>query len=137
MTKRMPQVREFMTPMPHTVGSDQPLKVVQDFMREYRVRHLPVKKGGKLVGIVSDRNLKEVFGTAEGAGLKAEDIMMSDPFRVAANTPLVEVAAAMAEEKFGSALVEDDEGKLVGIFTTVDVCRALRQLLETSFAADR
>ena len=59
--------------------------------------------------------------------------MVRDPFTVAADTELDEVVAAMAEEKYGCALIHDDDGKLIGIFTTVDACRALRQVLETFY----
>lgn len=131
--KKSPQVREFMTPMPHTINADLSLEAVDRLMDQFRVRHLPVKKGGRVVGIVSDRNVKEAMAVREKAPLTAEDIMIPDPFRVPAHVGLQEVAAAMAEEKYGSALVQDDTGELVGIFTSVDACRALRQILETLY----
>lgn len=130
MNLKMPRVREFMTPLPHTVGAEETLRKAQTLMKEYGVRHLPVKKDGKLIGIVSERNLKEALGSLNGALLKMEDVMIPDPFHVTPQTPLDEVAGAMAEEKYGCALVQE-EGRLIGIFTTVDACRALRQILET------
>jgi len=136
MSTKMPKVREYMTPTPRSVAAESSLHGVQQLMRHHRVRHLPVKKGETLVGIISDRSVKSALGSAGGDGLTAEDIMIPDPFSVAPQTNLDEVVAAMAEEKYGSALIQDDDGKLVGIFTTVDACRALRQVLET-FYPDR
>lgn len=136
MHAKMPQVREYMTPTPHTIAAETPLPTVQELMRQHRVRHLPVKKGETLVGIISDRSVKSALGFEGKNTLTAEDVMIRDPFTVAPQTDLDEVVAAMAEEKYGCALIQDNDGKLVGIFTTVDACRALRQVLET-FYPDR
>ena len=133
MSKKMPQIREYMTPTPHTIGADIPLKKAQEHMREFRMRHLPVRRDGHLVGIVSDRIINEALATPEGARLAVEDVMIPNPFHVEPQTPLDLVVAEMAEEKYGCALIQDASGKLLGIFTTVDACRALRQILETVY----
>lgn len=127
MSFRMPQVREFMTPAPRSVAAATPLGEIQKILRELGVRHLPVEDGQRIVGIVSDRSVK----AAQGKALTARDLLIPDPYTVLAANPLDEVAAVMAEEKYGCVLVEDDEKALIGIFTTVDACRALRQVLET------
>ncbi len=133
MIRKMPQVREYMTPMPHTIGAEQPLKKVQEMMQELRVRHLPVKKGGKLIGLISDRNVKEALVFSDKMQLTVEDVMISNPYHIPPEMNLSEVVAAMAEEKFGCAIIQEEEGNLIGIFTTVDACRALRQVLETIY----
>jgi acetoin utilization protein AcuB len=56
--------------------------------------------------------------------------MTEKPYSVSPDTPLDEVAHTMASEKFGSAVVVQN-GHVVGVFTTVDACRALGDLLET------
>lgn len=133
MTRKMPQVREFMTAAPVTVQSDASLVEVQVLMRRHGVRHLPVRKNGSLVGVVSDRNVQAEIGSPYGERYTAEDVMISDPFTVPPHAELDGVVAAMAEEKYGCVLVQDEGGELLGIFTTVDACRALRQVLETYF----
>lgn len=132
MTKPMPQVREFMTKAPHTIGADITVHKAQEIMREFQIRHLPVQYGGKLVGVLSDRNIKTALASSLADKFKVEDIMMPDPFVVEADARLDDVVNAMAEEKYGCTIVREDS-KVVGIFTTVDACRALRQVLETFY----
>lgn len=59
--KPMPTVQKYMTVQPHTIGFDQSIAKAQETMSKYRIRHLPVLKGGKLVGILSDRDLNFVL----------------------------------------------------------------------------
>ena len=53
-----PTVKDFMTEMPHTINEDLSLKKAMEMMHEYGCRHLPVLHGGKVVGILSDRDIK-------------------------------------------------------------------------------
>lgn len=132
MSRKMPQVREYMTLAPVTIAANCPLTTIRAMMRDYGVRHLPVKRNGDIVGIVSDRSVKSALAAGRGT-LTAEDVMVTDPFWVTPDTELDLVVAEMAEEKYGSALVKDDWGNLLGIFTTIDACHALRQILETFY----
>jgi acetoin utilization protein AcuB len=135
MLKKMPQVREFMTRAPLTVSQDTPLGAVIDIFRKLDIRHVPVTDGKKLVGVLSERNVRAALVSGVGADrFQARDAMMPDPYVTDASTPLAEVADRMAEDKYGCAIVEED-GHVVGIFTTVDACRALRQVLATLFAS--
>ena len=101
-------------------------------MNEYKIRHLPVLEGGKLVGLLTDRDLRlvESFKDVDATKLKVEEAMSSVVFSVEPDAALDEVVGTMAERKYGSAVVMQN-GKVVGIFTTVDVCRALAELLHS------
>jgi acetoin utilization protein AcuB len=57
MPKAIPHVERYMTTSPHTVGQDQKLSQAHKIMRAHEIRHLPVLQGGKLVGVLSDRDL--------------------------------------------------------------------------------
>jgi acetoin utilization protein AcuB len=95
-------------------------------MRSRRIRHLPVLRGGQLVGILSQRDIHLIAGlpAVDLAEVPVEDAMTSDVYSVTPDTPVAEVAAAMAEHKYGAALVV--EGKHVaGVFTTVDALQVL------------
>jgi acetoin utilization protein AcuB len=125
-----PTVRQYMTHNPHTIGREQTLDVAHRVMREHRVRHLPVLEGGKLVGLVSQRDLHliETLRDVDPAETTVEEAMTMDVYVTAPNTPLAEAARVMAENKYGSAVVVD-RAKIVGVFTTVDALLALAQLL--------
>jgi acetoin utilization protein AcuB len=82
--------------------------------------------------VLTDRDLKfvESFEGVDPARLTVADAMIEKPYAVGPDTPLDDVVSTMASEKYGSAIVVQNH-KVVGIFTTVDACRALAELLST------
>ena len=136
MSKAEPTVQKYMSVQPQSVESTETLKKARDLMSRLKVRHLPVTKVGKLVGEVSDRDIKLVSGFEEidMAEAVVADICVIKPFTVGPDTPLHEAAAEMAEKRYGSAIVVQN-GKLVGIFTTTDACRALAEIIQTRYHA--
>lgn len=123
-------VSQYMTPSPHTIGAEQSLSRAHELMRAHSIRHLPVLHGGKLVGIVTERDLHlvETLADVDDKSVPVEDAMMTVPYEVQPETPLDEVAQVMAEHKYGSAVVTK-AGHVVGMLTTVDICRALADAL--------
>jgi len=131
--KQMPKIEKYMTPMPHTIGKDIPVNKALNMMRENKIRHLPVQEAGKLVGILTDRDLK-LASSFEGADkLKVEDVMTSDPYTVHPGVALDAVVGEMAEHKYGCAIVQQDNGKVVGIFTATDGLRAFGETLHQNY----
>lgn len=130
MGLRGPTVAEFMTPAPHTIGYNQTLTAAHRLMREHRIRHLPVLKGGKLVGLVSERDLHlvETLREVDPDRVTVEEAMSSEPFTVSPDTPVETAASIMADQKYGSAVVVDRD-QVVGIFTTTDALRATVELV--------
>ncbi|MGE3975513.1 MAG: CBS domain-containing protein [Bdellovibrionales bacterium] len=130
--KSIPSVQKYMTYIPKSIGFDQSIEQAVSVMRELRVRHLPVLKGGKLVGVLSDRDINLVLGfkDVDPKNMKVEEAYTPNPYFTKPSAPLNEVVAEMAEHKYGCALVVDNN-TLVGIFTEVDAFRALSELLET------
>lgn len=124
-----PAVKDFMTALPQTVGADIELAKAEEMMVEHDCRHLPVLEGGRLVGVISDRDLALVQLTAHGEKAKVKDAMTPEPFVVDPEMALKEVASAMLEQKIGSAIVRAKEGQSWGIFTVSDALRALAHLL--------
>ncbi|MBI5513532.1 MAG: CBS domain-containing protein [Deltaproteobacteria bacterium] len=125
-----------MTATPHTVGRDQPLTVAHRLMRDHRVRHLPVVHVGKLVGLVSDRDLAliETLRDVDPAEVIVEEAMTQAPYTVGPDASLAEVAEHMAAHRYGSCVVVDGE-RVVGVFTTVDALEALAALLRSGAPA--
>ncbi len=133
--KHMPQVIAVMTPFPHTVNIDDPISTAVALMKERDFRHLPVVEHGVLRGVLSDRDVRiaaAAAGERDAASLRVRDAFHDDAYTVEADAPLDRVAAAMAERHVGSALVTKG-GKLVGVFTGTDACRALAQVLRERF----
>jgi acetoin utilization protein AcuB len=120
-----------MTPSPHSIGREQTLAEAHRAMRTHLVRHLPVLSGGKLVGILSERDLHlvETLRDVNPAQVPVEEAMTADVFTVEPTASLEGIAREMAEHKYGSAVVME-RGKVIGLFTTVDALRALASLLE-------
>lgn len=128
-------VHEWMTPDPQTVSTDTPVMEAMQTLREGGFRRLPVTKQGRLVGIATDRDLKEA--TPSGATtlsvyelnyllskLTVAEVMTRDPIRVKPDAPIEEAALAMEEHKI-SGLPVVDHDKLVGILTITDLLRAM------------
>lgn len=130
--KAIPTVDKYMTSAPITIGAEQSLEKASKLMHEHRIRHLPVLKGGQLVGILSDRDIKMVTSLKDVDPTKVlvDEALTSDPFTVSPRAALNEVCEQMAEHKYGSVLVLDNH-KLVGIFTWVDALYAFQELLDT------
>ncbi len=124
-----PRLKDHMTGMPHTIGASIPVKKVGEMMLKYEVRHLPVMKAGKLVGVISDRDVKAARSYRGQGELTAEEVMTPDPYVVGPGAELGAVVLEMAKHRYGSVLVQNDRGDVVGIFTDTDGLRVLGALL--------
>ena len=131
--KTTPLVRDYMTPLPITIGHDLTVAFANRRMHEAGVRHLPVLDAGRLVGLVSERDIALIEGLpgADTEALKVEDAMSEEVYAVEPDTTLAEAAEEMARRKIGSAIIVDG-GKVIGVLTTVDMLRALVETLRTS-----
>lgn len=132
MSKPIPTIQKYMTTAPHSIGDDQPLAKAAGIMKKHNIRHLPVLRAGKLLGILTDRDIRliESLVGVDATTLAVAEVMTEEPYAVDPNTPLDEVTGEMAHKKYGSAVVVQNH-KVVGIFTTVDACEALSELLRT------
>jgi len=130
---RPPKLKNVMTPFPYSVDADAPVDEAERFMREHKIRHLPVMDKGVLKGVVSDRDIKLMLGPdfayPNPRELKVGNVMIEDCYVVDLATPLRAVLRHMAEHRLGSALVTR-RGKLAGVFTSTDACRAFADYLE-------
>jgi acetoin utilization protein AcuB len=134
------KISEVMTPDPYaaavTLSAGQALKMLS----EIDVRHLPVVDDGRLVGILSDRDLRGLMGPAlEGLGhaerlerlwaQPVSSLMSSDVLRVEPEDDIADAIDLMIEHKVGALpVVEPGSARLLGIVSYVDVLRAAREL---------
>ncbi len=135
--KRIPLVKSVMTTFPYFIDIDASIRVAITMMRDHDIRHLPVKSGEKLVGVVTDRDIKQAADPALGLPPKSElsvkDVSVRETYVVDINERLDNVLAKMAEKHIGCAIVVR-ENRLVGIFTTVDACRVFSEHLRALFS---
>ncbi len=135
--KKMPHVGAVMTPFPYSVETDDGIAEVERLMAEHRIRHIPVQHAGHVVGIVSERDLLRFIDRSRASPdkmhIRARDIMVADPFIVAFDTPLNEVALEMAKRRIRSVIILHHE-KLAGILSATDICRILAEILESEFS---
>ncbi len=133
-------VGERMTRNPITVTEDTNIDDALHLMRERKVRRLPVlDHAGKMVGIVSDRDLLHASPSPATSlsvyelhyllsKLTVKRVMSSPVITVSPDTPLEEAARIMADNKIGGLPVTE-AGKLVGIITETDIFKTLLELL--------
>jgi acetoin utilization protein AcuB len=129
--RQYPEIREFMTPAPLTIAPTSSLSKAVKTMREHQVRHLPVVDRGRVVGILSQRDIliMESLPGVNPTEVRVDEAMVRDVFAVRPDAPVGEVVAAMLERKLGSTIVTERE-QVLGVFTTTDALRALHTLLE-------
>jgi len=132
-------VREKMHRSVITISPDQSLFAARERMRKHGIRRLPVVRGGQLVGMVTDRDVRQAWASPATAlsthellylldKVTVEEIMTSRVFTVTPDTPLVEAARLLHDRKIGGLPVV--EGKtLVGILTETDLLATLIELL--------
>lgn len=130
--------REIMMGSPVTLKPEDTLDLANDVISLGRIRHIPVADGGRLVGIITERDLigaaaSQIFGLkqkSKSALLKSvllKDVMKKRVVTVAPDTPIKDVAHLMADKKIG-CLPVISEGLLVGLITTTDVLRYVESL---------
>lgn len=127
-------VRDLMTPDPEWASPDETVLDARDRFRHGGFRHLPIVEGGRLLGVVSDRDVLRAAGPSLGRTEFDEDVgpgvdrtlreVMSRYLVSADPTMSLEEAADTMLRADVSALPVLDEGRLVGILTTADVLRA-------------
>lgn len=115
-----------------TARPDDTLPLAAQMMVWSKARHLPVVRGDKVVGVVSERDLlgRERMDRAPTAALTVKDVMHGPAITVEADAPLASAVSLMFEGKLGCLPVLTN-GALVGIITTTDL---LRHQLDTSLA---
>jgi acetoin utilization protein AcuB len=121
------RVNDEMTKFPEVAFPGTTVKHALEAMEKWGIRHLPVIEKGKVVGVVSQRDLMLHLDTSETKILR--DLMTTEIYTVNPNQYLHEVVFEMAQRKFGSAVVVNEQKEIVGIFTTTDALYLLSKLL--------
>jgi len=124
-----------------TLQVDEPLGTAVEATASEQIRHLPILDGDRLVGMVSDRDIKRALPSALIEWSKAEyekilretpvrRIMRGNPIIATPQASLADVIRLMLDHRI-SAIPVVEGGKLVGLLTDTDILQAFLELLET------
>lgn len=133
-------VSEIMTKEVVTLQEEQSLREALGLLQRHRIRHVPVVSGTRLIGIVTDRDLKRATPSLlSGIDREAFDrvldetrvgqVMTRNPYTVTPSMSLKDAAKILIDQRFG-ALPVIEAGKLIGIITETDLLKALHDMLE-------
>jgi acetoin utilization protein AcuB len=132
-------VQNWMNAKVITVDVDDTMLDATKILKEHQIRHLPVLKSGKLVGIVTDRDLKRASPSDATsleahellyiiANIKVGEIMTKNPITVPYNYTVEEAAETLMKHRISGMPVVDKEGRVVGTITQTDIFRVFLSL---------
>lgn len=132
-------VRDYMTKEPVTASPETPVLEAIRLLKEKGFRRLPILKDGRLVGLVTEKDLKDAMPSKATtlsvwemnyllSKLTVEEVMVRSVITIQAKAPLEEAALLMEERKIGALPVMEGE-RLVGIITVTDVMRAFTEAM--------
>jgi acetoin utilization protein AcuB len=129
---KAPTIESVMTPYPFSVEIGSQIATAKTMMDQLAIRHLPVRDGERLAGVVSAAILAQAqkcsMDISVNSPLTVGDFCDRAVHVVPPEEPLEKVLRAMAEKRLDVTLVATD-GHLVGIFTVTDACRAFADLI--------
>ena len=130
----MQTVGELMTRDLVTLAENQNLNQADELLRLHRIRHLPVVRNGKLVGLITHRDLLKAAahrGTDPAKQpLWASDVMVRDVKTVRPDSPTRDAVKLLLHNKYGCLPVVGADGELIGILTEADMVRFAQHLIE-------
>jgi acetoin utilization protein AcuB len=122
------KIKERMSLDPHTVGPDASVDEALGIMTAHGVRHLPVVDDGKLVGLVTDTQLRSAWFPSLLEEVVVREVMTADPFTIDQESTVYQAARLLYNHKLTGLLVLD-QGKLAGIITLADILGVFVDLL--------
>lgn len=133
-------VAKIMSPAPVVVDPQAPVGKVRRLMAEHQIRHVPVISPDGLVGVISDRDVREALPSPMSEADAVEfaatmeriavwEVMVEQVITVTPQTPLRQAAHLLADRKIGCLPVLE-AGTLVGIVTETDMLQAFGRLLD-------
>lgn len=129
-------VKEWMAANPIVIDENTSIMKATQIMKEHGIRRIPVLRGNSLVGIVSDRDIKEAAPSKATtldvhelyyllSEIKAKDIMTTDPIFLHENDSVEKAAVIMLENRISGMPVVSEGGKVVGMITQSDVFKVM------------
>ena len=129
-------VKEWMASEPIVVDENTSIMKATQIMKENNIRRIPVVRDGRLIGIISDRDIKEAAPSKATSldvhelyyllsEIKIKDIMTPDPITLRENDSVEKAAVIMLENRISGMPIVDDENHVIGIITETDVFKVM------------
>jgi acetoin utilization protein AcuB len=133
-------VQNWMTRDVVTVEADTPFLEARLILKDKKIRHLPVMDRGKLIGVVTDRDLKEAAPSGATTldiyevnylllQMKVRDLVKRELVTIKPTNSVEKAALLMHDHKIGCLPVVDDAGALVGVITETDLLGVMVEIL--------
>lgn len=129
-------VANYMTPNPVTISAAAGVEEALNIMRQKNVRHLPVVDKDKILGIVTDKDIRSTLDPAILSELTMADIMTNNPVIIPMETSVQDAARLIFNKKSTGLLITKGR-KLVGIITLADMLKVLVEILDVLGASTR
>ncbi|MBW2147674.1 MAG: CBS domain-containing protein [Deltaproteobacteria bacterium] len=111
-----------------TISRDYTIKRAMELMKKHEIRHLPVVENGRMVGMVTESDIRAVHLASMIEDITVADIMLINPIIISPDTPIEDAARFLVENRIsGLPVIENDQ--LVGMITTTDICRAFIEIM--------
>jgi CBS domain-containing protein len=123
------EIANWMSRSPACISPNDTLAAARKLMDAGQFRRLPVVENDKLVGIITERDLRQHWGYLDSTKVNAA--MTSDPVTVTPRNTAEDAAHLMLQHKIGGLPVVDNR-KLVGILSTSDLIRALLNVIQAA-----
>jgi acetoin utilization protein AcuB len=141
-------VGRWMTRNVITINQADPASLAFELLLTNDIRHLTVLSRGRLVGVITDRDLHEALIPSDPShthrsmyhtvkNIKAKDIMTPNPITIEASAPIDRAARIFLDRKIDCLPVKDAKGRLAGILTSTDILKAFLELRELLGAVQR
>ena len=131
-------IKDWMATTILTVDANTSVMRATRTMKENNIRRLPVMSHGKLIGVITDRDLKEAAPSTTSdidihemyyllSEMKVKDVMTDKCIALKQNDTLEKAALVMLKERISGIMILDDEDKLVGLLSETDILRGFIQ----------
>ena len=132
---KIPTIRDLMAQNPATLDRNETLDIPDTIMNLGRIRHMPVVEDGRVVGILSQRDLfRSALIVALGFGrkttsaliktIRVKEVMTKPAITITADAAVSDAARLMIEKKIGCLPVVENE-RLIGLITETDILRSV------------
>lgn len=122
-------VKKWMVKKPVTIAKNSSIREAIKLMKKHSIRHLPVVDGSRLIGLVTQGDLRQAIIPSMLEEISLKDIMITNPITVSPNTSIDTAAKLIFEHKIGGLPVVSKGNRLLGIITLTDILGAFIHIM--------